>query len=271
MRIALVSDIHGNLPALEAVIAEITEAGVHTVLNLGDIVSGPLWPLETARRLMALGWPTIAGNHERQLLTQAPGRMGASDAFAANALGDAERAWLAGLPPMLRLPLAEGGPLHCVHGSPASDLHYLLETTTPGLGVHGQGGIRAATPGEISDRIGMLHAPLLACGHSHLPRVVTHGGMLLFNPGSVGLQAYDDLHPPGSGRDSHWVENGSPHARWALLAHGTAGWRVELRHTPYDHEAAARRAEANGRPDWADALRSGRVGRTEASLAPTLN
>ncbi|MFN6996958.1 MAG: metallophosphoesterase, partial [Aquincola tertiaricarbonis] len=61
------------------------------------------------------------------------------------------------------------------------------------------------------------------------------------------------------------------HARWALLAHGTAGWRVELHHTPYDHEAAARRAEAGGRPDWADALRSGRVGRTEASLARTDN
>ena len=87
MRIALVSDIHGNLPALEAVIAEIADAGADLVVNLGDIVSGPLWPQETARRLMALGWPTIAGNHERQVLTQPAARMGASDAFAAAALG----------------------------------------------------------------------------------------------------------------------------------------------------------------------------------------
>ncbi|MCR5866018.1 metallophosphoesterase [Aquincola sp. J276] len=271
MRVALVSDIHGNLPALEAVIGEIAEAGVQQVVNLGDIVSGPLWPRETARRLMALGWPTIAGNHERQLLTQAPARMGASDAFAAAALGDAERAWLAALPPSLTLPLPQGGPLCCTHGAPGNDLQYLLETTTPGLGEQGHGGIRAATPDEIAARLGMLQAPLLACGHSHVQRVVSHGDSLLVNPGSVGLQAYDDLHPPGSGRDSHWVENGSPHARWALLAHGTAGWRVELHHTPYDHEAAARRAEAGGRPDWADALRSGRVGRTEASLARTDN
>lgn len=270
MRIALVSDIHGNLPALEAVIAEIAEAGVQQVVNLGDIVSGPLWPLETARRLMALGWPTIAGNHERQLLTQAPGRMGASDALAAAALGEAERAWLAALPPALTLPLAQGGPLRCVHGSPGDDLQYLLETTTPGMGEHGHGGIRAATAAEIATRLRPEGGtpPLLACGHSHVPRVVVHAGGLIVNPGSVGLQAYDDLHPPGSGRDSHWVENGSPHARWALLAHGAAGWLVVLRHTPYDHEAAARRAEANGRPDWADALRSGRVGRTEAGLAP---
>lgn len=269
MRIALVSDIHGNLPALEAVIAKIAEAGAQQVANLGDIVSGPLWPCETARRLMALGWPTIAGNHERQLLTHAPDRMGPSDAFAAAALGEAERAWLASLPTEWALPVGDGGPLHCVHGSPGHDLQYLLETTTPGLGAHGHAGIRAATAHEIARRLAHLEAaPLLACGHSHVPRVVAHDGGLIVNPGSVGLQAYDDLHPPGSGRDSHWVENGSPQARWALLVHGAAGWRVELRHTPYDHEAAARRAEANGRPDWADALRTGRVGRTEADLAP---
>ncbi|URI10288.1 metallophosphatase family protein [Aquincola tertiaricarbonis] len=266
MRIALVSDIHGNLPALEAVIAEIADAGADLVVNLGDIVSGPLWPQETARRLMALGWPTIAGNHERQLLTQAADRMGASDAFAAAALGAAERAWLAALPATLTLPLPARGQLVCVHGTPASDLQYLLETTTPGLGVQGHTGIRAATAAELHARLGPVRPPLLACGHSHVPRVVAQGGTLVVNPGSVGLQAYDDLHPPGSGRDSHWVENGSPLARWALLVHGPAGWRAELRHTPYDVEAAARRAEANGRGDWADALRTGRVGRTEADL-----
>lgn len=255
MRIALVSDIHGNLPALEAVAAEIAATGADAVLNLGDIVSGPLWPQETARRLIALGWPAIAGNHERQLLAGAPG-MGASDASAAARLGPDERAWLAALPASLD---AAGGALRAVHGTPASDLQYLLETTVPG---GAQPGIRLAHADEIAARLGPLPAAVevLVCGHSHVPRVAAHGTVLLVNPGSVGLPAFDDDHG-----HPHVVENGSPHARWALLERDAAGrWRAALRHTPYDHEAAARRAEAGGRGDWADALRSGRVGRTEA-------
>ena len=61
-------------------------------------------------------------------------------------------------------------------------------------------------------------------------------------------------------------ENASPHARYALLHRRPAGWQVDLRSVPYDHGAAARQAELNGRPDWADALRTGFVGRTEAEV-----
>ena len=81
-RIAVVSDIHGNLPALDAVIADALTQGCDRFINLGDSLSGPLWPAETADRLIALDWPTIAGNHERQLLGKRE-RMGTSDAFAA--------------------------------------------------------------------------------------------------------------------------------------------------------------------------------------------
>ncbi|HSI57866.1 MAG TPA: metallophosphoesterase family protein [Ideonella sp.] len=255
MRLAIVSDIHGNLPALEAVIAEIAQARVDAVLNLGDILSGPLWPLETARRLMALGWPTMRGNHERQVLEDPRERMGASDAFAADALGEAERAWLAGLPTSLRW---AGGEVLACHGTPGSDLHYLLETVTPGFGQHGSPGLRAASPAEIEARLGGVHPPVLLCGHSHVPRVVQSGATLIVNPGSVGLPAYDDVHP-----FPHDVETGSPHARWALLARESTGWRAEQRVTHYDHALSAARAEQAGRFDWADALRSGRVGRRE--------
>jgi hypothetical protein len=89
-------------------------------------------------------------------------------------------------------------------------------------------------------------------------------GRLVLNPGSVGLQAYDDAHP-----HPHVIENGSPHARWALAERASHGWRVELHAVAYDWEAAARRAEANRRPDWADALRTGYVGRFEADIAPS--
>lgn len=249
MRFAVVSDIHGNLPALHAVVAD--AGAVHGWLNLGDIVSGPLWPAETVDFLMERGWLTMAGNHERQLLTQPLERMGLSDRFAAEALSPAHKAWLAALPAELRP--APG--LRCVHGTPGSDLAYLLETVTPG-------GLRPATQDEIAARLGDAGATLLLCGHSHLPRDMTVAGLRIVNPGSVGLQAYDDVHP-----FAHQVEVGSPHARYAVIDLAASGWRVQLRQVAYDWEAAAARAEANGRGDWADALRTGRVGRLEAEIS----
>ncbi len=68
MKIAIISDIHGNLPALRAVLADIARQCVDQTVNLGDSLSGPLQPAETADLLMAQGFPTIKGNHERQLL-----------------------------------------------------------------------------------------------------------------------------------------------------------------------------------------------------------
>ena len=261
MRIAVLSDIHGNLPALEVVLADIAASAVDLTLNLGDIVSGPLWPAETAARLMALRLPTIRGNHERQLLTLPPHRMGPSDAHAAARLSVDQHGWLAGLP-------ASCTPAHdvfCCHGTPASDLQYFLETvTSAGWCGPGEPGVRAATPAEAGERADGVAQGLILCGHTHVPRVLRLAdGRLVVNPGSVGLQAYDDTHPR-----PHLVENGTPHARYALLTRRPAGWQVELRALPYDWEAAARQAESNGRGDWADALRSGFVGRWEGGAAP---
>lgn len=260
MRLAFVSDIHGNLPALEAVIAEIDRAQVDAVINLGDIASGPLWPRETLDRLIALDWPTIAGNHERQVLTLPPQRMGASDAFAAATITAPQHDWLAALAPTRCFSDA----VWCCHGTPDSDLHYLLETVTPSFQRGIDPGLRPASAAELRQRLGdWASGPeLVLCGHSHVQRVQQcAGGPLVLNPGSVGLPAYDDAHPL-----PHVVECGSPHARWALADRGAAGWSLQLRATAYDFEAAARRAEHHGRGDWVDALRSGRVGRMEHEL-----
>jgi putative phosphoesterase len=259
MKLAVLSDIHGNLPALQAVLAEARDAGADLIVNLGDIVSGPLWPQQTAKYLQALALPTIAGNHERQVLTLPRERMGASDAHAAAELQPAQREWLAGHPATRWL----DDEVFCCHGTPDTDLQYLLETVTPDHQRDGSPGMRAATAAELAQRLGACRAGVVLCGHSHVPRTmqVRNGNRdtLVVNPGSVGLQAYDDVHP-----HVHRVEIGSPHARWALLQRGAEGqWRVEHRLTPYDWATAAAQAERHGRGDWADALRSGFVGRFE--------
>ena len=254
---AAISDIHGNLPALEAVLADIAALGVARVVNLGDILSGPLWATATADRLIALNLPTIAGNHERQLLTLPRERMGASDAHTAHELQPRHRAWLAGLPATLRL----DDEVFLCHGTPTSDLAYFLETVVPGFAGLGRGanGVRAATLAEATERAGaalrgVAHG-LILCGHTHVPRLLRLAdGRLVVNPGSVGLPGFDDDHG-----HPHVIENRAPHARYALLERGAAGWSVTLRAVAYDWEAAARRAERERRPDWAATLRTGFV------------
>lgn len=245
MRIAAISDIHGNLAALDAVLADIARRGVDLTVDLGDILSGPLQPAETADRLMALDLPTIRGNHERQLLTMAPAAMGASDAWTVQHLSDRHRAWLAELPVEMRI----GDDILLCHGTPASDLDYYLDHVDAA-------GSRAATPEEIEAKSDGETSALILCGHTHVPRIHRRaGGGLIVNPGSVGLPAYDDDRP-----FPHVMESGSPHARYAIAERSADGiWSAELVRVDYDWASAARLAEDRGRPDWAVALRTGRM------------
>jgi len=246
MRLAIISDIHGNLPALDAVLADIARRGADLTVNCGDLLSGPLWPSETADRLMALSLPTIAGNHERQLLTCARRRGGTSDQYAFEHTTAAQHAWLAALP--VRLAPLPG--VLMVHGRPDSDLHYLLDT----VDTADSAGVRAATPDEVRQRLHGIDAELVVCGHSHHPGVMqVPGGPLVVNAGSVGLQAYDDDHA-----GLHWIRNGSPHARYVLCERKTnGGWQVELIAVNYDWSAAAAQAQRNGALDWAEWLQTG--------------
>ncbi|MTV38137.1 metallophosphoesterase family protein [Duganella radicis] len=240
MRIAIVSDIHGNLPALEAVVRDIARRGVDRVVNLGDSLSGPLLALETARFLMAQDWVQLAGNHERQLLH--PHLHTGSDRHAHAQLGPAELAWVATLPPSLRL---HPEVLLC-HGTPRSDHENFLETVE-------EGGVRMATSAEIEERMAGVEAALIACGHTHVPRALrTAAGCLIVNPGSVGLQAYDDDH-----LHYHVMQNGATDARYAIVERGADGWLAALMAVPYDWKPMAALAERNGRPDWAHAIATG--------------
>ena len=238
-RIAVLSDIHGNLPALEAVVRDAEAQGCTRFLNLGDILSGPLWPAETADYLMARGWPTIAGNHERQVLTLPKERMGASDAFTRPALSEAHLSWMAQLPESLTL---DG--MHLTHGTPRSDVEHFLETVEPA-------GLRRANEREVAERLGETREALTLCGHSHIAgEIKLDDGRAIANPGSVGLQAFDDDHPL-----PYRVENGDPRARYAIVADRA----VTFRTVEYDHLAAAAKAEREGFAAWAKALATGRL------------
>ena len=259
MKIATISDIHGNLPALLAVLAEIDAAGVDHIINVGDTLGGPLESAKTADLLMQRKIPMIAGNHERQLLNFPPHKLNRSDSCTASEISSAHRAWLASAPPTLWL--ADG--VFICHGTPQSDLQGWLETVIDDFGQHGSPGVRAATQAEVLARLGAgphMQASLIVCGHTHVPRVVSvaspDGGHLItiVNPGSVGLPAYDDDHP-----FKHHIETGSPHARYAIAEQTASGWHIELRCTMYDFESMAVLAESRQRPDWAIALRTGRM------------
>jgi predicted phosphodiesterase len=240
MRIGLIADIHGNVLALEAVLADLEHRRVDRVINLGDCVSGPLWPRETAELLMRLGWPTIRGNHDRWV-TDWPGeKQYPSDAFASRAL-----AWLRELPPTSEF---DNGIFAC-HGRPDDDNAYLLED------VEGGRLVSAGAAGVIK-RIGGVAARLVLCAHSHNPGAMTAGERLVINPGSVGQPAYEDPTPP-----AHVSETGSPFARYAVVQLGSGPVSFEHIAIPYDYLAAARRAEENHSPAWAHFLATGSAAR----------
>jgi putative phosphoesterase len=245
MRLAVVSDIHGNLPALEAVMASCKRHGVDQVINLGDCLSGPLLPLETAQFLMEQDWIHLAGNHDHQILSYGTPSCTDVDEVAYEQLGEKEFAWLMALPTNK---LAWRSGILLCHGTPSNDLEYFLETVEPA-------GARMATRQEVEIRLGATQAKLILCGHTHMPRAVrTASGQLIVNPGSVGLPAFNDATPY-----PHVIQTGSPDAHYALLDRVRGEWIASLVSVPYDYRPMKKLAQSRHFYDWAYALETGYV------------
>lgn len=245
MRLAIVSDIHGNLRALEAVVRDVERRGVDAVINLGDSLSGPLMPKETAQFLMAQNWTHLAGNHERQIL-ELNDRSSRPDKFAHSRLSEIDFQWIASLPSVRQF---SADVLIC-HGTPSSDCTSLLQTAE-----------RNASSAEIESRLCSADtdtdtgagAALILCGHTHIPRSVrARSGNLIVNPGSVGHPAYEDDYPY-----PHLVETGSPDARYAIVEKCDGVWSASLFSVPYDHFEMAVLAKSRGFVDWESALLTG--------------
>jgi putative phosphoesterase len=232
LRIAAIADVHGNLGALQAVLAHIRRiSSPDLIVNLGDHVSGPLQPRETAELLMSVPQIAIRGNHDRQLL-EGSSEAESVDRYARDQLGQYHLSWLSGLDATAWIE----NEIFLCHGTPRSDIEYFLENPN-------RSGSNPATEKQVADRAGNCAASLILCGHSHVPRALRlSDGRLIVNPGSVGIPAFVR----------------TPHTRYALLEH-TVEWHVELIEVGYDWQSASRLAASRGRLDWAEVL-AGRFG-----------
>ena len=244
---AVLSDIHGNRLALEAVLEDIKRRGISRIVNLGDSVYGPLDPAGTARILMEMGIPSVSGNEDRIVLAPPGGTHNSpSLGFTRDSLSAKHLRWLASL----KMNLVAYNDFFMFHASPQIDDRYFLYEVFPDRVIPRNADRLSA---ELSD----IKQPVILCGHDHLPRtVILPDERLVVNPGSVGLQAFTDDSP-----FPHKMETGSPHARYAIIWKAGRNWGVENRAVSYDWERASAMAEANGRPDWALWLKSGRTGK----------
>lgn len=238
--LALVSDVHGNLPALEAVAADLERLGVERAVCLGDVGCFGPFPAECLRRVRDLGWPVVMGNTDAMLLeprtladVARPDALTQSflaiESWSAAQLGEADRRFVRGFSPEWRARV-EGLELHAFHGSPRSY----------------DDRIHSHTPDEALDALFEEPvADVLAGGHTHEPFARRYRTGLFVNPGSVGL-------PFQNPRGAPYEEAIHPHhAEYALLEARDGLASVTLRRVPYDVAPLVRAVRERGMPHGA--------------------
>jgi predicted phosphodiesterase len=234
--VAALYDVHGNLPALEAVLADDAFARADAVVVGGDVASGPM-PAEVLDRLLALALPLrwVRGNADREVVDffdrgdtdpsvhPADDPAARADAATAARITGAHRDLLAGFEDVVAL----DGALYC-HGSPRSDDEI----------------ITAMTPeARLAPMLEGVQEALVVCGHTHHQFELRAGGQRVVNAGSVGMP-YE----------------GAPGAYWLLVADG----EPEPRRTLYDIDAAVGPLRASGFPDVEDLIRESLLEPVEA-------
>jgi len=227
MRFAILSDIHGNIPALEAVWAEIRKNDVEHVYNLGDSLNGPLWPEETAEFIISNNIESILGNGDEDILNKkADAKISSKTIDWLNSL---EKIWM-------------NKQLTLFHATPYSTKEYLFEKIMDNQVV-----IRGNE--EIKEIIKGIKTKYVACGHSHVERIAGIDGQIVINAGSVGLPAYSDDDP------YHCMETLNAFAKFITVDDDA----VKINLVEYDHAKAAERAKQNNRMDWYNWITTGRV------------
>jgi predicted phosphodiesterase len=219
LRIAALYDVHGNLPALEAVLAEVRLAAVDAIVVGGDVLPGPM-PRECLELLNSTGITTefIHGNGESAAIRAQTG--GSLDSipeavrdwvrWSANQLSDDQAQQIASWPLSITLDVDQTGPTLFCHATPRNDTEFFT---------------KLSPDDHVRSLFAGVDATLAVCGHTHMQFDRTVGGLRLVNAGSVGMPY------------------GAPGAYWLLL-----GPDVQLRHTMYDLQVAADRLRATQFP-----------------------
>ena len=232
MRVALISDLHGNALALDAVLRDIARVGVDRTVCLGDTATlGPA-PLEVLSTLRDLAIPCIEGNHDAFLLepellrtyTEAPPLVAAVD-WCRDELPTWALDFVRSFVPGLELELGAGATLKLFHGTPRSHMEDLLATTPPE---------------QVEEMLNGLQATVLAGGHTHVQMLRQHRGTLIVNAGSVGapFKEFVDHKPPTI----------LAHAEYATVEASGGGVQVTLRRVEVDKRALWRAASDSSNP-----------------------
>jgi putative phosphoesterase len=242
MRIAVLSDIHGNADALAAVLEDVKDRAPDAIVNLGDCFSGPLDVVRTHDLLSDAGiTATVRGNHDRVLIDGVG--MDGWDRMAYPKVTDAMRGWLSTLPVTAVL-----DDVFLCHATPASDTAYWIDAYTD------DGNARRAPLDQITALAEGITQRVMLCGHTHVARSVHLGdGRLLVNPGALGSPGFIDDAP----RDNRRVSSGTPFALYAVLDRRNAVWTASQHMVPYDTGPAISMARAAGCADWEQALSTG--------------
>jgi putative phosphoesterase len=212
-RMAVIYDVHGNLPALDAVLAEVRADGIDRVVFGGDLALFGAHPAECAKRLRDLGDRLVAvrGNCDRYLLEESDAPADEVDVlrWTQAALGSELTQWLGELPATAALPDEDA---LVVHASPRSDEDVIMPDTDEGA---------------VGEMLAGTTAATVLCGHVHIQYRRRVGPRELVNPGSVGLPL-----------------DGDQRSAWAVIEDG----RVSFRRTAYDVDSVIEELERIGHP-----------------------
>lgn len=231
MRFAFISDIHGNLQALELVLADLQNAKVDQIVCLGDVASLGPQPCEVIARLRQLQIPIIMGNHETYLLNPELTEnhhpwLRASELWCLEQLTPDDLNFLSSFQPQVSFALNANTNMLCYHGSPRSNEEWLFPIT----------------PSETLDEyFSGQQAQVMVGGHTHVQMVRQHRGITVLNPGSVGMP----FEFPMRGPNQHALRR----AEYATLDITNGHLTINLHQLPIDFDALAEVSRVSGLPD----------------------
>lgn len=242
MRIAVISDIHGNDLAFETAEADLQNQKIDQIVCLGDAIQGGPQPAGVVQRLRKLNCPVVMGNADAWLLSgeetadegippERLRKMGEIRTWSLSQLTEDDRAFIASFQPTVTIKLEDGLDLLCFHGSPTSFDDIILP---------------AAPEEEFQKYLGEYADHILTGGHTHAQQIRRMGKYFFFNPGSVGF-AYSHNQPDDEFHADPWAE-------YAILTAENGQVSLEFRRVPFNAKELIRIYRESGRPFAEDAI-----------------